>query len=159
MADSVTVQLVDRATVRLKAIPENVRAKLRAVIVRDGKELASLVRGKLSGSVLKVRSGKLLNSIRTEMVENANTIYGRVYSKGVPYAAIHEYGGQTKPHDIYPKNVKALHFMVGGASVFAGMVHHPGSKIPERSYLRSSLAEMKSALIADITKAGSPEWD
>lgn len=155
---NVTVQLVDTATVRLKAIPEEHRRRLRAVIVKDGKELASLVRGKLSGSVLKVRSGRLLRSIRNEMVENTSTIYGRVYSKGVPYAAIHEYGGQTKPHDIRPKTAQALHFMVQGQSVFAAVVHHPGSKIPQRSYMRSSLAEMRHRIIADITKAGRPNW-
>lgn len=156
---SVTVELVDRATVHLKALPEETRQRLRVVIVRDTRELAALVRGKLSGGVLKVRSGKLLNSIRSELVENANAIYGRVYSTGVPYAAIHEYGGQTKPHDIYPRNVKALHWMAsGGGDVFAAVVHHPGSKIPKRSYMRSSLAELRAKLEANIMAAGQPRW-
>lgn len=158
MADSITVELVDHASVRIAKLPEELRGQLRAAIVRDGKELAARVRGKLSGPVLKVRSGRLLASIFSEMVENRNAIYGRVGSRGVPYAAIHEYGGQTKPHDIYPKNVRALHFMVGGASVFAAHVHHPGSKIPQRSYLRSSLADMRAQIVADITKAGRPHW-
>lgn len=154
----ITVTLVDNATVRLKALPEESRRRLRVVIVRDGKELAARVRGKLSGGVLKVRSGRLLNSIRSEMVENTKEIYGRVFSRGVPYAGILERGGQTKPHIIRPRNVRALHFMVAGAGVFAMKVNHPGSKIPAFSYLRLSLAEMHTQLVANITEAGRPKW-
>lgn len=153
-----TVELVDHATVKLGRLPEEVRKQLRPVLVRDGKELAARVRGKLSGPVLKIGSGRLLNSIRSEMIENANALYVRVYSSGVPYAAIHEYGGRTRPHMIFPKNARALHFMVANGEVFAGKVNHPGSRIPERSYLRSSLAEMRDRLIRDITEAGRPRW-
>lgn len=155
---SLTVELIDRATVRFKALPENVRAKLRPVIVRDGKELAALVRGKLNGGVLQRRTGRLAESIRSEMRENANTLYGLVYSTGVVYAAIHEHGGRTKPHDIYPRNARALHFFSGGNEVFAKVVHHPGSLIPQRSYLRSSLAELKGKIAADIERAGKSAW-
>lgn len=155
---SVSITLVDRATIRLKAIPEQVRGSLRAAIVRDGQELLSRIRAKLSGEVLHVRSGKLLGSIRGEMRENANAIYGRTFSQGVPYAAIHEYGGQTPPHDIYPRTAQALHFFAGGKEVFAKVVHHPGSKIPERSYMRSSLAELREKMLADFAEAGRPKW-
>lgn len=155
----VQVELIDTATVRLKAIPEQARKRLRVVIVRDAKELAALVRTKLSGSVLHIRSGRLINSVRSEMVENATSIYGRVYSQGVPYARIHEYGGQTKPHVILPVKASMLHFWVGGKEVFTRRVNHPGSKIPMRSYMRSSLAELKAKLQADIFRAGTPEWN
>lgn len=158
MSDHISVELVDRATIKLKSIPEDMRRRLRVAVVRDTKELAALVRGKLSGTVLKVRSGRLLRSIKNEMVENANTIYGRVYSRGVPYAAIHEYGGRTKPHLIVPKTAKALHFMVGGQHVFAARVNHPGSKIPQRSYLRSSLAEIRDKALHDIREAAEVKW-
>lgn len=154
----ITVTLVDNATVRLNRLPEDARRRLRVVIVRDGKDLAARVRGKLSGGVLRIRSGRLLNSIRNEMVENTKEIYGRVFSQGVPYAAILERGGTTKAHVIRPKNVRALHFMVGGAGVFAMKVNHPGSKIPAFGYMRLSLAEMRSQLIANITEAGRPRW-
>lgn len=154
-----SVELVDNATLRLGRLPEETRRQLRPVMVRDGKDLAARVRGKLSGPVLKMKSGRLLNSIKSQMVENAQTIYVRVFSSGVPYAAIHEYGGQTRPHMIVPRNVQALHFMASdGAEVFARVVHHPGSKIPARSYLRSSLEEMRETLIRNMTEAGRPRW-
>lgn len=48
-----------------------------------------------------------------------------------PYAAIHQLGGQTRPHVIKPRNKKALAF--GGRVV--AKVNHPGSRIPARPYL------------------------
>ena len=154
----ITMKLIDNATVRLKAMPESIRKRLRVVIVRNTQRLAAKVRAKLNGGVLKKRSGRLFNSIKSEMHENNDGIWGEVKSVGVVYAGIHERGGRTKPHIIRPKNAKALHFMIGGKGVFAMMVNHPGSKLPQRSYLRSSLAEMRSTLRAEITEAGRPEW-
>jgi len=53
----------------------------------------------------------------------------------VPYGAIHEYGGTTKPHVIVPKRASVLSF--GGR--FYKKVNHPGSNIPARPYLTPAL--------------------
>ena len=50
-----------------------------------------------------------------------------------PYAAIHQLGGQTKPHVIVPKRKKALSWP--GAKNPVKKVNHPGSKIPARPML------------------------
>lgn len=153
-----TVSVEDTATVRLQKLPEEARQRLRAVIFRNNPILAGSVRAKLDGPVLRRRSGRLVNSIKNEMREGTTYIYGIVYSRGVPYARIHEYGGQTRPHDIVPRNAKALHFWIGGKEVFSQRVHHPGSKIPMRSYMRSSLREMQARLSGEIAEAGRPRW-
>lgn len=72
------------------------------------------------------RSGRLASSI----VQSFDATSAQV-GTNVVYAAIQNFGGQTKAHTIVPKNKKALHF--GG--VFAKKVNHPGSKIPSRPYL------------------------
>lgn len=48
-----------------------------------------------------------------------------------PYAAIHQFGGQTRPHVIKARNKKALAF--GG--ILVRQVNHPGSRIPARPYI------------------------
>lgn len=155
MSDTLVKVVVDasQANRKLTVLPEVIRGRLRATIVRDTRELAALVRSNLSGAVLKIRTGRLFGSVRNEMVENSKAVYGRVYSVGVPYAAIHEYGGQTRPHLIRPVNARALHFFVGGREVFAKLVRHPGSRIPERSFMRSALAAMQGKLVDDMTAA------
>lgn len=66
----------------------------------------------------------------------------------VPYAAIHEYGGKTRPHTIVPKSASVLHFFVGGREVFTRKVMHPGSVIPARPYLRPALEESQGEIEA-----------
>jgi phage gpG-like protein len=143
-----------RADRKLTKLPENVRAAVRSVIVRNTKELADMVRANLSGLVLKVRTGRLLGSVRSELREDATSVYGIVYSKGVPYARIHEYGGQTKPHLIRPVNARYLHFFLkDGREIFTKLVHHPGSKIPTRSYMRAALTAKQDQVIEEMSKA------
>jgi phage gpG-like protein len=73
-----------------------------------------------------------------------------IYADGsAPYAAIQEFGGKTAAHDIIPDKSKVLAFMLNGKQMFARRVHHPGSEIPERSYMRSALAEQSQ----DIAEA------
>jgi hypothetical protein len=63
-------------------------------------------------------------------------------SGDIKYAAIQEFGGTIPPHEIVPDKAKALAFAVGGKQVFAARVNLPAVTLPERSYLRASLAEM-----------------
>ena len=127
---------------RLDAMPDRVRAELRKKVTDLALKLEAKVKRKVSGEVLNVRSGDLRRSIFNDVSEADASVIGRVYSSGdVKYAAIHEYGGRTPPHVIEAKG-NALAFLMGGKMVFAKRVNHPGSRIPERSYVRSSLEEM-----------------
>ena len=139
---------------RLGNLTEVLRARLRGTIIDLTQDLADLVRAKLSGQVLNVRTGHLRASIKSQLVEDSTSLFGRVFSDGsVPYAAIHEYGGVTRPHEIVARYAKALAFQWHGEQVFFKRVNHPGSKIPERSYLRSSLADMQNTIIEKLTSA------
>lgn len=104
----------------------------------------------LSGPVLKVRTGRLRASIKSDVQDQGTAVTGTVGSYGVPYARIQEFGGTTGPHVILPVKAQVLAFMIGGKQVFARRVNHPGSKIPERSYLRSAFAERLSGIVAEF---------
>jgi len=140
---------------RIGKMPSGVHNALLRKITALAIEMQRKIRvDKLSGQVLNKRTGALQSSIFQEVSDERTAIIATVSAgKDVPYAAIHEYGGVTKPHDIYPKNAKALHFFIGGKEVFAKVVHHPGSKMPERSYMRSTLADMKQEIIDGMTDA------
>ena len=69
------------------------------------------------------------------------------------YAAIHEFGGTIPPHQIVPDKAKALAFAVDGKQVFAArVVNLPAVTMPERSYMRSSLAEMADEIREELTE-------
>lgn len=73
-----------------------------------------------------VDTGRLRASIR---IESKRTLTLRtIYTIGsdVFYAPYVNDG--TRPHQIRPKRAKALRFKVGGRTVFAAVVNHPGTK-------------------------------
>jgi hypothetical protein len=138
---------------------ETVPAAVAAVLATKAAALAEDLRrhvadDKLSGQVLQVRSGTLKASIASEVVVDGDRVLARVYSSGdVKYAMIQEYGGRTGPHDILPVKARALAFLAGGRQVFAKIVHHPGSDIPERSYLRSGLDDLAALIAGELKSA------
>lgn len=132
-------------------IVEEVAKKVRLLTLELQRHV---VADKLQGQVLKHRSGALGRSIQMDVRRQGDSTTGKVFSSGdVKYAAIHEFGGRTPPHDIYPVKAEALAFTIGGQDIFAKVVHHPGSVIPERSFMRSSLADMTDQIIAGLREA------
>ncbi len=115
--------------------------------------LEARIQQKLSGDVLQTQSGALAASILSSIENNGSDLSVSISSAGVPYAAIQEFGGKTAAHDIIAVNGKVLAFSAGGSQVFARSVHHPGSTIPARSYLGSSLAEMRDEIESGFKQA------
>lgn len=147
--------------------------KLRAKMIEIVAEFVLEVKSNLSGTVLKAGNPpRLRDSIKGEVTGSATSVLGRVWSEGVPYAGIQEFGGRTSAHDIAPVNAAALAFrpsvgplttgafpVYGGYArrglqsanmVFALIVHHPGSDIPERSYMRRTLAQNRTRIMAEL---------
>jgi len=158
-----TVQITnaDDLQDRLTNAPAAVQAALHAKAADLAERLRKHVTDdKLSGQVLQARTGALRASIGAEVSDIAGQIVARVFSSGdIKYAAIQEYGGRTAAHDIVPNKARALAFIVHGAPVFAKIVHHPGSQIPARSYLRASLADMTDQIIAEFKDAALDALD
>jgi len=141
---------------RLAALPDSIRRSLRAKTWELALRLEALVKAKLTNQVLHVLTGALRASIASEITEDATGVRGRVFSSGdVKYAAIHEFGGYIPPHDIYPSKARALHFVVGSKEIFAAHVRFPGADMPERSYLRSSLEDMRSEIVEGLRQAAT----
>jgi phage gpG-like protein len=148
---------LDQACARLDALPAALIAALREKAAELAAALADRVRNdKLSGAVLNARSGALQGSIAADVLADGDGVLASVGSTGdVKYAAIQEYGGKTGAHEILPTKAQALAFIAGGAERFARKVKHPGSLIPERSYLRSSLDEMSEEIVSALAVAAA----
>jgi len=146
---------------RLDSLPAALGAALMAKAQTLADALADKIRSdKLSGQILNVRSGALRASIEASVASDGDGISATVGSVGdVKYAAIQEYGGKTAAHEILPAKAQALAFLEGGALRFAHRVEHPGSIIPERSYLRSSLEEMSAGILAALEAAAQQAWE
>jgi phage gpG-like protein len=158
---NITLAGDDALQARLDAFPAALADGLAVKAQALSEALADKVRNeKLSGQALNARSGALRDSIGAEVLRDGDAVVASVGSYGdVKYAAIQEYGGKTGAHEILPDKAKALAFLAGGAMRFARKVEHPGSVIPERSYLRSSLAEMSDEILAALAAAPNETWE
>jgi len=144
---------VTGAIAKVSGTPGAIKAAARVAIEADAANLWSKVREKLSGGVLGIRSGNLLGSIRSEVSEDAHSVTARVWSDGsVPYARIQEYGGRIAIPEIVPVQAEALAFSYGGRMIFAKRTAAHVVDLPERSFLRFSLAEFAPQFEADMQK-------
>lgn len=155
MSDPISFEL--RGLVELDAylagMPPTLRDKLRPFMAAFTLRLRDQVKANIADRFKS--TGPLYQSVQSEMEETVGSISGRVYTDGVAYAAAQEYGARTPAHTIVPINAQALAFMSpfglgfssgGGANalIFAKKVNHPGSVIPERSYARLALAQLRA---------------
>lgn len=129
------------------------RDALPEQLERFRSKLEALIQRKLTGEVLGTRSGTLAASIISSIESSDSNSIVAISSNGPPYAAIQEFGGKTKAHEILAVNSKALAFRAGGDLVFAKNITHPGSNLPARSYLRSSLNDMRNELMPALKQA------
>jgi phage gpG-like protein len=147
----ITVQVIgdDKLVARLDAMPGRVHDGLARAVVRLGLALQKKVQEeKLSGQVLKVRTGSLRSSINTEVTDTPAVITASV-GTNIRYARPHEYG-VDHPWTIAAKG-RALRFEIGGRVLFRKSVRHP--PLPERSFLRSALADMAPVIEAGLREA------
>ena len=135
---------------KFAALEARVRDDLKHTIHLTAEALKTKVQGKLSGPVLKAPTGALKGSInvKDDFTTNSITSSVGVNLGSIPYARIHEYGGT-----ILPKNGPYLVFKTPDGA------WHKVTRVvmPERSYLRSSLAEMapfiEKAIRASLKKS------
>ena len=154
----ITVEVVgDKQVIaKLEALPGRLHDALLKRVTSLSLQMQAAVKLKLSGSVLNVRSGNLRRSIQSDVNDQPTEVSGRIFSDAsVRYAAIHEFGGRTRPHVIEAKAGGVLAFQSGGKTVFARRVNHPGSKIPARPFMRPTLAEYRGKIVDSFQAAAA----
>jgi phage gpG-like protein len=148
------VGINDGYAAALAAMPERVRDALSSKATTLAAALQAKIQQKLAGTVLNARSGALARSIVATVDDSSANIAVSIATSGdIKYAAIQEYGGTIPPHEIVPDKAKALAFAIGGKQVFAARVNLPAITMPERSYMRSSLAEMADEIREGLSEA------
>ncbi len=130
-----------------KQLPESVRKAM----TEWADEAQPLVRDALKEQT-PVRSGRMKGSERSMRTFHGDSL--RIeFTANTPYARYPIWG--TRPHIIKPKAARALHWVDGGGSHFARIVHHPGNRandFPKRVMAELS-DEIKTLLAAKIEAA------
>lgn len=114
------------------------RAALSAESHRIGRSRMASLQRRIANQArtdVPVRTGNLGRTIGEGAISISGpyTTTGSVHATAKYAAPVHE---GSRPHLIRPRNAKALRFVVGGRTVFAQLVHHPGGKA--RPFLRNA---------------------
>lgn len=160
----ITVKLVgDRELVaRLTSMPDRVKRELAKKVTVLSLRLESKIKQKLSGDVLNVVSGNLRRSIFAKVppsVTSTSVIGGASSSGDVKYAGIHEFGGTINHPGGTPYIVTEAGAQFISKAAAAGMKTPPPVTkphpipMPEKSFMRTSLAEMRSEIVEGLSEA------
>ncbi len=132
---------------KFEQMPNRLREELKAGIGRA----ALLVQvqskeAKLSGQVLQVRTGRLRRSINVKTSETATAVSASV-GTNVAYARVHEYGfqGTVSVREHLATSKLGNKFTVRG--------HNRNVNVPEKSFLRSALADMAPQIRVEFEQA------
>lgn len=136
---------------RLKEYPDKFRVRLNKVVERLAIQLqGKIVAEKLSGQVLNNKTGTLRRSINYR-IENSDNEITAIVGANTPYAARHEYGFHGT------ESVRGFIRRLKSGKTSQVNPHTRNINYAARSYLRSSLAEMKVEILtqlSQVTKEG-----
>lgn len=140
------------ATARmLRAIAPQVRTRLDATIAQLALRLVRDVKAeKLSGQVLKNRTGRLRRSVNYRISEDTPARIEATVGTNVEYARAHEYGGTVTVKEHLRTQVQAWGRPITPRKV---SVKQHTATFPERSFLRSALREMAPEIRRQIAAA------
>jgi phage gpG-like protein len=145
-------------------VPTDLPEALPAIMAAVGEKLTlsvlqlqrHIVTEKLSGQMLKARSGRLIESVQpipTVVGETVATAGVRAGGGQAFYGAIQEFGG-TRGYPIVPVTKKALSFEWLGSHWIRQRVYR--KPLPPRPFMASSLQEMIPTIVENI-EAGIAE--
>lgn len=147
----------DKLAVFLAAYPDRLHAAVADSIGRSVFRLQrEVMQNRLSGQVLGIKTGNLRRSIQHggKVVLDGRFVHGEV-NTNVRYGAMHEYGFSgavnVKAHlreikQAFGKPLKSPRFVQVAA-------HSRAVNLPERSFLRSALRDLKPLIEADLKRS------
>ena len=135
----------------------NIQGGVQKEIMRLALKMTGKVMGKLSGDVLRVRTGRLRRSIHPEW-DFRQGYSGATVGTNVEYAAIHEYGfsGSVQVKSFQREMTKAFGKPISTTQVTV-RAHTRNINMAERSFLRSTLREMNSEITDSLQVAVTKE--
>lgn len=135
--------------------PARAQRAIQDALVKAGSTINRSAVANVNNKTLRVQSGNLKGSIRTDISRISRGEVRVGVLKNASYGAAHEFGAVTKPHVIVPRFAKALRWATAFGMIsrkatrfaFAKKVNHPGSVIPKRPWLMPAYTENKERIL------------
>ena len=139
----------------LRSYGDKVQTAIVQSIGRSALRLQSEVMdNRLSGQVLNIRTGNLHRSIHQQVTSSGGLVVGEV-DTNVRYGVAHEYGfaGTVNVKASMRQIRQAFGRPLKSPRYVQIRAHSRNVKLPERSFLRSALRDMKPEIEADLQKS------
>lgn len=159
MSDFLSSEIVGTDRLIAKFSGDRITPATRATVAAEIDTLKEVVLDRMA-SLFRNSGGKMRDTLSTEVVDTASDVEGSVTAEGLPYLRIQEHGGTVFTPAMVPVNAKVLAFMAphglpfkgsgGNGMVFTMHTKAHPTTLPERSYMRSALAQRRSAIIAAL---------
>ncbi len=141
-----------RVVARFDRMPDAVRAEMVKAVQVERLVLEALIKRKLSGEVLNVVTGRLRRSIFSDVETRDDAVTGTVSQSGdVKYGARHEFGftGAETVAAHVRTITQAFGYAIAPRAVDVRSFTRTANT-PERSFMRSSLADRSEAIVAAL---------
>ena len=136
----------------LRAYGDKVQTAIVKSVARSALKLQSeVMENRLSGQVLNVRTGNLRRSIHQRVTNTGGAVIGEV-NTNVRYGAAHEYGfaGTVNVKASLRQVRQAFGRPLKSPRYIQVKAHSRNVRLPERSFLRTALRDMKPEIEADL---------
>lgn len=147
----------DKVIAELKSMDIKIHASLLRTITKLSIQLQGNIKAdKLSGQVLKTRTGTLRRSINYSVNDTPTSIIGRVGigKHAAKYGVVHEFG--FKGNQNIKAHLRTIKQAFGKAITpkqVSVKSHSRSVEYPEKSFMRTALRELNSEIRSDIVKA------
>ena len=136
----------------LRAYGDKVQTAVVKSVARSALRLQSeVMENRLSGQVLNVRTGNLRRSIHQRVTNTGSAVIAEV-NTNVRYGAAHEYGfsGTVNVKASLRQVRQAFGRPLKNPRYVQVRAHSRNVRLPERSFLRTALRDMKPEIEADL---------
>ena len=155
MAAGIQIEVDGKVIAEYERLPNALRAQLRHDLPDITREVKAAVAAKLSPGALFKTTNRLLPALSSQMVENKDEIYGRVFIDANKFPAVvaNTLESGSRAHEIAARLAPALVFFWEklGRVVAVRRVMHPG--FPGRSYMKSTFDEQREHIAARIEQS------
>lgn len=145
----------DVLAVVLRSYGDKVQTAIAQSVGRSALRLQrEVMQNRLSGQVLNVRTGNLRRSIHQRVTNTGSAVIGEV-NTNVRYGKAHEYGfaGTVNVKASLRQVRQAFGRPLKSPRYVQVRAHSRNVRLPERSFLRSALRDMKPMIETDLQKS------
>lgn len=142
---------------KLKSMDKDIHASLLKTITKLSIQLqANIKQDKLSGQVLKTRTGTLRRSINMKVEQSSTSITGKVGigKDAAKYGVMHEYGFTGSENvKAHLRTIKQAFGKPIASKQISINSHSRNVKYPEKSFMRTALSDLTPKIKEEIQKA------